>query len=165
MPQIEVAFDIDANGILNVHAKDRGTAKEQRITITSSSGLDKGEVEKAVKEAESHRSEDQKRREAVEAKNALDTLVYSTQKLLEENGDKVGSAEKAVIESALGRGEEGAREQGERRRRPSGRRRPTCRRRATRSPRRSTSPPRRRPTRGRPGGPGPLPPTSRRLTT
>ena len=101
MPQIEVGFDIDANGILNVNAKDRGTGKEQKITITSSSGLDKTEVEKAVREAESHSSEDKKRREAVEAKNQLDSLIYSTQKLLEENGDKVPASEKAAVESAL----------------------------------------------------------------
>ena len=101
MPQIEVGFDIDANGILNVNAKDRGTGKEQKITITSSSGLGKTEVEKAVREAESHSSEDKKRREAVEAKNQLDSLIYSTQKLLEENGDKVPASEKAAVESAL----------------------------------------------------------------
>jgi molecular chaperone DnaK len=101
MPQIEVAFDIDANGILNVHAKDRGTGKEQKITITSSSGLDKTEVEKAVKEADSHRSEDQKRREGVEAKNQLDSIVYATEKLIQENGDKVPASEKAAVESAI----------------------------------------------------------------
>ncbi len=101
MPQIEVSFDIDANGILNVAAKDRGTSKEQKITITSSSGLDKTEVEKAVKEAESHQSEDHKRREAVEAKNQLDSLVYQTEKLLQENGDKVGAQEKSVVEAAI----------------------------------------------------------------
>ncbi|KAA0252773.1 MAG: molecular chaperone DnaK [Acidobacteria bacterium] len=101
MPQIEVGFDIDANGILHVTAKDRGTGKEQKITITSSSGLAKDEVEKAVKEAESHRSEDQKRREAVEAKNQLDSLVYSTQKLLDESGEKVGASERSTVEAAL----------------------------------------------------------------
>jgi molecular chaperone DnaK len=101
MPQIEVGFDIDANGILNVNAKDRGTGKEQKITITSSSGLDKNEVAKAVREAESHSSEDKKRREGVDAKNQLDSLIYSTAKLLEENGDKVPAAEKATVESAL----------------------------------------------------------------
>jgi molecular chaperone DnaK len=101
MPQIEVAFDIDANGILNVHAKDRGTGKEQKITITSSSGLDKGEVANAVKEAESHRGEDQKRRESVEAKNQLDSIIYATEKLVQENGDKVPASEKAAVESAI----------------------------------------------------------------
>ncbi|HEX7581110.1 MAG TPA: molecular chaperone DnaK [Thermoanaerobaculia bacterium] len=101
MPQIEVAFDIDANGILNVHAKDRGTGKEQKITITSSSGLDKGEVANAVKEAESHRGEDHKRRESVEAKNQLDSIIYATEKLVQENGDKVPASEKAAVESAI----------------------------------------------------------------
>src|SRR6185369_481752 len=101
MPQVEVAFDIDANGILNVHAKDRGTGKEQKITITSSSGLDKNEVEKAVRDAESHSSEDKQRREAVEAKNNLDTLIYSTQKLIDENGDKIPASDKSVVEAAL----------------------------------------------------------------
>jgi molecular chaperone DnaK len=101
VPKIEVRFDIDANGILNVHAKDLGTGKEQKITITSSSGLSKDEVEKAVREADSNRSNDSKRREAVEAKNQLDTLVYSTEKLLEENGDKIGASEKSSIESAV----------------------------------------------------------------
>src|SRR6185369_13439696 len=101
MPQVEVAFDIDANGILNVHAKDRGTGKEQKITITSSSGLDKNEVENLVKDAQSHSSEDKKRREAVEARNQLDSLVYSTQKLVEESGDKIGAAEKGSVESAI----------------------------------------------------------------
>jgi molecular chaperone DnaK len=101
MPQIEVTFDIDANGILHVSAKDRGTAKEQKITITSHSGLDKSEVEKAVKEAESHRSEDKQRREAVEAKNQLDSLIYSTEKLVEESGEKVPAAEKEAVRSAI----------------------------------------------------------------
>ncbi len=101
MPQIEVTFDIDANGILHVSAKDRATAKEQKITITSHSGLDKGEVEKAVTEAESHRAEDKQRREAVEAKNQLDSVVYSTEKLVEESGDKVPAAEKEVVRAAI----------------------------------------------------------------
>jgi molecular chaperone DnaK len=101
MPQIEVTFDIDANGILHVTAKDRGTGKEQKITITSSSGLAKDEVEKAVKEAQSHSSEDKKRREAVEAKNQLDSLVYATEKLLAENADKVPAEDKTAIEAAV----------------------------------------------------------------
>ena len=101
MPQIEVTFDIDANGILHVTAKDRGTGKEQKITITSSSGLAKDEVEKAVKEAQSHSSEDKKRREAVEAKNQLDSIVYATEKLLAENADKVPAADKTAIEAAV----------------------------------------------------------------
>jgi molecular chaperone DnaK len=101
MPQIEVTFDIDANGIMNVSAKDRGTGKEQKITITSSSGLDKKEVEKLVKDAESHSSEDKKRREAIEAKNALDALVYSTEKLVDESGDKVPESEKEAVKAAV----------------------------------------------------------------
>ncbi|MGA7991500.1 MAG: molecular chaperone DnaK [Thermoanaerobaculia bacterium] len=101
LPQIEVTFDIDANGILNVSAKDRGTGKEQKITITSSSGLDKKEVEKLVKDAESHRGEDKKRREAIEAKNGLDALVYQTEKILEESGDKVPAAEKEAVQTAV----------------------------------------------------------------
>ncbi len=101
MPQIEVTFDIDANGILHVTAKDRGTGKEQKITITSSSGLAKDEVEKAVKEAQSHGAEDKKRREAVEAKNQLDSIVYATEKLLAENADKVPAEDKTAIEAAI----------------------------------------------------------------
>ena len=101
MPQIEVTFDIDANGILHVTAKDRGTGKEQKITITSSSGLAKDEVEKAVREAQSHSAEDKKRREAVEAKNQLDSIVYATEKLLQENADKVPAADKTAIEAAV----------------------------------------------------------------
>ena len=101
MPQVEVTFDIDANGILNVSAKERGTGKEQKITITSSSGLDKKEVEKLVKDAESHSADDKKRREAIEAKNGLDALVYSTEKLVEESGDKVPESEKEAVRTAV----------------------------------------------------------------
>ena len=101
MPQIEVGFDIDANGILHVSAKDRGTGKEQKITITSHSGLDKTEVEKAVKEADAHRGDDKQRREAVEARNQLDSTVYSTEKLVEESGDKVPSSEKESVRAAI----------------------------------------------------------------
>src|SRR5512141_2412051 len=101
MPQVEVKLDIDANGILNVSAKDRGTGKEQKITITSSSGLDKKEVEKLVKDAEAHSSDDKKRREAIEAKNALDALIYSTEKLVDESGDKVPASEKEAVRSAI----------------------------------------------------------------
>ena len=101
MPQVEVTFDIDANGILNVSAKDRGTGKEQKITITSSSGLDKKEVEKLVKDAESHSAGDKKRREAIEAKNALDALIYSTEKLVDESGEKVPESEKESVKSAV----------------------------------------------------------------
>ena len=101
MPQIEVTFDIDANGILHVAAKDRGTGKEQRIRIEGSSGLSKDEVEGAVKQAEAHRAEDKTRRDAVEAKNQLDSLVYATEKLVEESGEKVPSAEKESVKSAI----------------------------------------------------------------
>ena len=89
LPQIEVAFDIDANGILNVSAKDRGTGKEQRITITASSGLSKEEVERLVQDAESHSEEDQRRREEVEIRNAADGAAHNAEKLLRENKDKV----------------------------------------------------------------------------
>ncbi len=101
LPQVEVTFDIDANGILNVSAKDRGTGKEQKITITSSSGLAKDEVEKIVKDAQSHSGEDKKRREAIEAKNPLDSLVYQTEKIVEESGDKVPAAEKEAVTAAV----------------------------------------------------------------
>ena len=89
MPQVEVTFDIDANGILNVRAQDKGTGKEQKITITASSGLSKDEVDKMQKEAEMHASEDTKRREDIEAKNMADTLAYQAEKLLRDNKDKV----------------------------------------------------------------------------
>jgi molecular chaperone DnaK len=101
MPQVEVTFDIDANGILNVSAKERGTGKEQKITITSSSGLDKKEVEKLVKDAEAHSADDKKRREAIEAKNALDTLIYSTEKLVDDSGDKVPESEKESVRAEV----------------------------------------------------------------
>ena len=101
LPQVEVTFDIDANGILNVSAKDRGTGKEQKITITSSSGLDKNEVEKLVTDAQAHSGDDKKRREAIEAKNALDALVYQTEKIVEESGDKVPAADKDAVTAAV----------------------------------------------------------------
>jgi len=89
VPQIEVSFDIDANGILNVKATDKATQKEQKITITASSGLSKEEVEKMQKDAEAHAEEDKKKREAIEAKNSLETLIYSSEKALKDAGDKV----------------------------------------------------------------------------
>ncbi|MGN6592127.1 MAG: molecular chaperone DnaK [Terriglobales bacterium] len=101
VPQIEVTFDIDANGIVNVSAKDLGTGKEQKITITSSSGLSKDEIERMTKEAEAHSDEDKKRREEVEARNQLDSLVYNTDKMLKENRDKVPADDAAAVESAL----------------------------------------------------------------
>ncbi|HET7348987.1 MAG TPA: molecular chaperone DnaK, partial [Acidobacteriaceae bacterium] len=89
IPQIEVTFDIDANGILNVTAKDRATSKDQKITITSSSGLSKDEVERMAKEAESHATEDKEQRDKIEARNQLDSMVYNVEKMLRESGDKV----------------------------------------------------------------------------
>jgi len=103
VPQIEVTFDIDANGILNVSAKDLGTGKEQNITITASSGLDEKEVDRMVKESERHADEDQKRREAIDAKNQADGAVYQTEKLLKENEDKISAEAKAKIEAAIER--------------------------------------------------------------
>ncbi len=101
MPQIEVTFDIDANGILNVSAKDLGTGKEQSIKIQASSGLSENEVEKMQKDAESHAEEDKKRREVVDLKNQADQLVYSTEKTLKEHGEKVSAEVRGNIESAL----------------------------------------------------------------
>jgi molecular chaperone DnaK len=101
VPQIEVTFDIDANGILNVTAKDKATNKEQKIQITSSSGLSKEEVERMAKEAEAHASEDKAKREEIEARNQLDGMVYQSEKTLKENGDKVPAAEKSEVESAI----------------------------------------------------------------
>jgi molecular chaperone DnaK len=101
VPQIEVTFDIDANGILNVNAKDNATGKDQKITITSSSGLSKEEVDRMAKEAEAHSAEDKQKREEIEARNQLDSLVYNIEKMLKENGDKVSGTEKADVETAL----------------------------------------------------------------
>ncbi len=101
VPQIEVTFDIDANGILNVLAKDNATGKDTRITITSSSGLSKEEVEKMAKEAEAHASEDKEQREQIEARNQLDGMVYNIEKMLKEAGEKVQEADKTEVEAAL----------------------------------------------------------------
>ena len=101
VPQIQVTFDIDANGILNVTAKDMATQKDQKITITSSSGLSKEEVERMAKDAEAHADEDKKRREEIEARNQLDALVYSVDKMLREQGDKISQAERGDVENAL----------------------------------------------------------------
>ena len=101
VPQIEVTFDIDANGILNVTAKDKGSGKDQKITISGSSGLDKDEVDRLQKEAEKHAEEDKKRKEAVESRNELDNLVYQADKLLKENGDKVSADNKSNLEAAI----------------------------------------------------------------
>ncbi len=99
-PQIEVTFDIDANGILNVKAVDKGTGKEQKITIQASSGLSKDDIEKMKQDAEAHADEDKKKRESIDAKNEADALVYQTEKLIEESGDKIGD-HKAKLEAAL----------------------------------------------------------------
>ena len=101
VPQIEVTFDIDANGIVHVSAKDLGTGKEQKIRIESSSGLSEADIEKMVKEAEAHAEDDKKARETIEAKNNAETLCYSTEKALKEYGDKISSQEKANIEAAV----------------------------------------------------------------
>jgi molecular chaperone DnaK len=101
VPQIEVTFDIDANGILNVSAKDKATNKEQKITITGSTGLDKEEVEKMTKEAEVHAEEDKKRKEEIEVKNTADSLVYSTEKTLKDAGDKVSAEIRTDVEQKV----------------------------------------------------------------
>jgi molecular chaperone DnaK len=101
VPQIEVTFDIDANGILNVTAKDRGTNNEQKITITSSSGLSKEEVEKMAKDAESHAADDRKLHDTIEARNRADAMVYNVEKTLKEHRSKVSEAEAKEIEGAL----------------------------------------------------------------
>jgi molecular chaperone DnaK len=101
VPQIEVTFDIDANGIVHVNAKDMGTGKEQSIKITASSGLSEAEIEKLVKDAEMHAEEDKKRKELIEARNQADSLVYSVEKNIREFGDKVDASEKANIEEAI----------------------------------------------------------------
>ena len=101
IPQIEVTFDIDANGIVNVSAKDLGTGKEQQITITSSSGLTDKEIDQMVKDAESHSDEDKKRRDAVDARNQADSMVYQTEKLLNENREKIPAGDISAIEAAL----------------------------------------------------------------
>ena len=113
VPQIEVTFDIDANGIVNVHAKDKGTGKEQKITITASSGLTEAEIQKMVKDAEAHEAEDKKRKEAIEARNQLDSLVFQMEKMLAENRDKIDEAARAEVETRHRERQEGARgEQG-----------------------------------------------------
>jgi molecular chaperone DnaK len=101
VPQIEVTFDIDANGILNVTAKDNATGKDQKITITSSSGLSKEEVDRMAKDADAHAVEDKAKREEVEARNQLDSMVYNIEKMLRENGDKISGSERGDVENAL----------------------------------------------------------------
>jgi molecular chaperone DnaK len=101
VPQVQVTFDIDANGILNVNAKDMATGKDQKITITSSSGLSKQDVERMAKEAEAHVAEDQAKREEIESRNQLDSLVYNIEKMLREQGDKISGSDRASVENAL----------------------------------------------------------------
>jgi molecular chaperone DnaK len=101
VPQIEVTFDIDANGIVNVSAKDHGTGKEQKITITASSGLSKDEVERMMKDAESHSEEDKKRRDEIETRNRADQAVYAAEKFLQEMGDKVPASDKTAVQNAV----------------------------------------------------------------
>ncbi|RKY39835.1 MAG: molecular chaperone DnaK [Candidatus Omnitrophota bacterium] len=106
VPQIEVCFDIDANGILHVSAKDLGTGKEQKIRIESSSGLSKEEIERMKKEAEAHAKEDEKKKELIEARNRLDSLIYSAEKSLKEAGDKLSPQERERVEKAIKKGKE-----------------------------------------------------------
>src|ERR1700720_3883164 len=101
VPQIEVTFDIDANGILNVTAKDTATQKDQKITITSSSGLSKEEVERMAKEADAHSAEDKAQREAIDAKNQLDSMVYNVEKMMRESGDKISGSDRGEVENAV----------------------------------------------------------------
>jgi molecular chaperone DnaK len=100
VPQVEVTFDIDANGMVNVSAKDLGTGKEQKITITASSGLSKEEVDRMMRDADAHAEDDKKRREEIETRNRADQAVYAAEKMIQENGDKIG-ADKAAVESAI----------------------------------------------------------------
>jgi molecular chaperone DnaK len=101
VPQIEVTFDIDANGIVHVSAKDRATGKEQSMTITGQSSLGKDQIDQMIRDAEAHADEDRRRRDEAEARNNADTLVYQTEKLLREQGEKISGDEKEAVESAL----------------------------------------------------------------
>jgi molecular chaperone DnaK len=101
LPQIEVTFDIDANGIVNVHAKDHGTNKEQSIRITASSGLNEEEIKRMVREAEQHAADDHQRREQAEARNKLDNLIYNTEKMLKEHGAQLDEGSRKGVEDAL----------------------------------------------------------------
>src|SRR5579884_1015386 len=102
MPQIEVTFDIDANGIINVHAKDLGTGREQRVQVTASTNLSQGDIERMVREAEQHAQQDAQAREAAEERNAADTLAYSTEKSLRDAADKISTTDQQSVQSALG---------------------------------------------------------------
>jgi molecular chaperone DnaK len=108
VPQIEVTFDIDANGIVNVSAKDKGTGKEQQIRIQASGGLSEADIQKMVKDAEAHAAEDKKRREAVESKNHAEAMIHATEKALAEHGSKVGEDERRAIENAIADAKEAA---------------------------------------------------------
>ena len=101
VPQIEVTFDIDANGIVNVSAKDKGTGKEQKIQIQASGGLSEDEIKNMVKDAEANKETDKKKRESVDARNQADTMIHSTEKNLKEHGSKISEAEKKAIETAV----------------------------------------------------------------
>ena len=101
VPQIEVTFDIDANGIVNVSAKDLGTGKEQHITITSGSNMSDDDIQKAVKEAAEYETQDKKRKEGIDARNDADSLVFQTEKAMEEVGDKIDGADKSAVEADL----------------------------------------------------------------
>ena len=106
MPQIEVKFDIDANGIVHVTAKDLGTQKEQSVTITSSTNLSEADIDKAIKDAEKYAEEDKKRKEAVEARNGLDQMVLSLEQFVRESGDKLDSADKQKLEEEIQKGKD-----------------------------------------------------------
>nr|MCR4831787.1 Hsp70 family protein [Pseudobutyrivibrio sp.] len=101
VPQIEVTFDIDANGIVNVSAKDLGTGKEQHITITAGSNMSDDDIEKAVKEAQEYEAQDKKRKEAVDTRNDVESFVFQTKKALDEVGDKIDAADKAAVEADI----------------------------------------------------------------
>ena len=157
IPQVEVTFDIDANGILDVKAKDRATGKEQQVRITASSMLSKDDVDKMVREAESHADEDKKRREEVELRNQAEQLTYQAERTLKDLGDKVSAEDRATVESQVVRAARGA--QGLRRRADPGRHEQRSWRRSTACPRPPTRPPRPRPARAAPddGGEAPGP--------
>ena len=104
VPKVEVAFDIDANGILSVHAKDMATGKDQKITITSNSGLNESDIQRMVKEASEHEAEDKERREQIERRNKLDSLCYSLEKMMTENKEKLQAADIATLEGLIKEG-------------------------------------------------------------
>ena len=116
MPQIEVTFDIDANGIINVSARDKATNNEQKITITSSSGLSKDEVEKMAKDAELHAGDDRKKKEEIESRNRADSMVYNIEKMLKDHRDKVSDADAKQVEAALEDTKKAMQEGGDKRR-------------------------------------------------